>query len=223
MRLVPQARTRTISRQRIFAFVSIGAALAIGFLVMFNLMGRKDAMAAATGDYRSAATGNWNSILTWETYNGTIWVAAIATPTSADGVITIQSGHTVTVTANVMVDQVVVASGGTLANSAATLTIANGTGSDMDVSGTVNLNTGGTVAINSSAVITILNGGIWNYNGGTETTGAGWVVNNGGTYVHNVDGVAVPNATWGASSTLKITGVINTDPDVQSQTFGNVI
>jgi len=42
------------------------------------------------GDYRSAATGNWNAVATWERFNGAIWVAAVATPTSADGVITIQ-------------------------------------------------------------------------------------------------------------------------------------
>lgn len=222
MRLTQRIRTRTVSAQRIIAVASLATAIAIGLLVIFNITGRKSSMAAANGDYRSVATGNWSSILTWERYNGTIWVAAVAAPSSADGVITIQNGHTVTVNANATVDQVVVEAGATLTISAGTLTINNGISSDIDVSGTGNLN-GGTVSINSGAVITILSGGVWNYNSGTETTSSGWSINNGGTYVHNVNGIDVPNATWGPSSTLKITGVTNTDPDVQSQTFGNVI
>jgi len=209
--------------QRAIMVSSFLFVFALGFIVFVNLYDINKAYGAASGDYRSIATGNWNATSTWERYNGSAWVAASATPTSAAGVISIQSGHTVSVTANVTVDQVVVDAGGILTNSAATLTVANGTGSDLDVSGTVNLNTGGTVTISSSALITILSGGTWNYNGGNETTTGGWAVNNGGTYIHNVNNVDVPNATWGASSTLKITGVTNISPDVQYQTFGNII
>ena len=222
MRIIQRTRTRAASARRIIVAASLLTAIAIGLLVIFNLTGRKHAMAAANGDYRSKATGNWNAVTTWERYNGTLWVAAVATPTSADGVITVQNGHTVTVNASVTVDQVVVEAGATLTITSGTLTVNNGTGSDMDINGTANMN-GGTVSINSSAVITILNGGVWNYNGGSETTSAGWAVNNGGTYIHNVNGVDVPTATWGLTSTLKITGVTNTDPDVGNQTFGNLI
>lgn len=222
MRLTQRTRTgtRATSRQRVIALVSLGVVLAIGLLVFFNLAGRKDAMAAANGDYRSAATGNWSSITTWERYNGSIWVPAVATPTSTDGVITIRNGFPVTVNASVTADQVVVDPGATLTISSGTLTLVNGTGNDIDLSGTVN-HTGGTVTISGGAVV-VQSGGIWNYNGGSESS-SGWIVNNGGTYVHNVDAVAIPNATWGVSSTLKITGVINNDPDVGNQTFGNII
>lgn len=223
MHFVQRRKMRTSLREHLIMASSFLFALAIVFVIFIEGLDIKQAFGAATGDYRSKATGNWNSNSTWERYNGTTWVNASSTPTSADGVITIESGHAVSVTANVTVDQVVVASGGTLTNSAATLTIANGTGSDLDVAGTVNLNTGGTVTISSSALITILNGGIYNYNGGTETTSTGWAVNNGGTYVHGVNGVDIPNGTWGATSTLKITGVTNQDPETQSQTFGNLI
>ncbi|MBK5284308.1 MAG: hypothetical protein JJE25_02810, partial [Bacteroidia bacterium] len=219
----PRVRARMMIHQKVLLVTSLFSALAFGFVIYINFYQINEAQAAVNGDYRSAATGNWNSTATWERYNGSSWVAAAVTPTSADGVITIQSGHTVTVTANVTVDQVVVATGGTITNSSSTLTVANGTGSDFDIAGTFNLNTGGTVTISSSAVITILNGGVYNYNGGSETTGSGWAVNNGGTYVHGVNGVAIPSGTWGTTSTLKITGVVNTDPDVQSQTFGNLI
>src|SRR6185295_6090868 len=64
----------------------------------------QSAQADALGDYRSVASGNWNSISTWETFNGTSWVAATATPTNSDGVITIRNGHTVTITASVTYD-----------------------------------------------------------------------------------------------------------------------
>jgi fibronectin-binding autotransporter adhesin len=66
------------------------------------------------GDYQSAASGNWSAPATWQTYNGTQWVAAATAPASADGVITIRSPHTVTASAPVTVDQVVVNAGGQL-------------------------------------------------------------------------------------------------------------
>ena len=69
-------------------------------------------LAQATGDYQSAATGNWNATATWERFDGMSWVAAVATPTSVDGVITIRSPHVVTITATVTYDQVTIDSGG---------------------------------------------------------------------------------------------------------------
>src|SRR5262245_13978042 len=97
LKFTQRTRTRSLSTQRVIVLASLATAIAIGLLVIFNITGRKHAIAAANGDYRSKATGNWNSLLTWERYNGTIWVAAVASPTSTDGVITIQNGHTVTV------------------------------------------------------------------------------------------------------------------------------
>ena len=84
----------------------------------------------ASTQYRSVASGNWNATSTWESStDGSTWVAATATPTDADGAITIRNPHTVTVTASVSADQVTIASGATLhVNNLQTLTIANGTG-----------------------------------------------------------------------------------------------
>ena len=79
------------------------------------------------GDYRTAGNVTFSAAANWETYNGSIWVAAGAAPTNANGVITIQNGHTATVTAPVTIDQVIVNSTGILTvNSGQTLTIANG-------------------------------------------------------------------------------------------------
>jgi hypothetical protein len=64
--------------------------------------------------YRSYTSGNWNSNSTWQmsTNGGGTWISATSTPTSSNGTITIRSPHTVTVTADVTVDQVVIDAGG---------------------------------------------------------------------------------------------------------------
>ncbi len=89
--------------------------------------------APASGDYRSATSGNWNTTSTWQTFNGLFWLAASSTPTSQK--VTIQNGHTVAVTRNVTVRQVIVQSGGTITN-AQNLTL-NGNGTALDIFGTV--------------------------------------------------------------------------------------
>ena len=73
--------------------------LAIGCTILFH------AFSQATGDYRSKATGDWNAASSWERFDGTSWVAAVVAPSSTDGVITIQNGHTITNTTAVTVDQ----------------------------------------------------------------------------------------------------------------------
>ena len=70
--------------------------------------------------------------------------------TSSDGITTIQTGHSVTNTASVTVDQVTVQSGGQLTvSSGVTLTINNGVDTDLDVLGTLSVI--GTLTVNSSA------------------------------------------------------------------------
>lgn len=70
------------------------------------------APSASTDHFRSKASGNWNSIATWESSaNGIDWQPATLTPDFNANTITIMSGHVVQVTANVTVDQVVVRTG----------------------------------------------------------------------------------------------------------------
>jgi hypothetical protein len=73
-------------------FIACIVVLALGAFVT-------SAVADVTGDYRSAATGNWEATATWQTYNGSSWVAASAIPGSATNVF-IQAGHVVTLTAS---------------------------------------------------------------------------------------------------------------------------
>jgi CSLREA domain-containing protein len=89
--------------------------------------------------YRSRQSGNWNDFNTWQVNNGSGFVDATSgqTPTSADDTIEIQSGHTVGVTADVTADQLTVDSGGILnINSTQTLTLNDGTGTDLTISRT---------------------------------------------------------------------------------------
>ncbi len=88
-------------------------------------------------DFRSNANGNWNAIATWQRYNGTTWVAAVAFPTSANGTITISTGNTVTITATVTLDQVIIDLGATLTSSGASPTVfTNGAGVELTINGT---------------------------------------------------------------------------------------
>ncbi len=106
------------------------------FVLAFTLF-ISNSFSQVAGDYRSAASGNWNAIATWQTYNGAAWVAAAVTPNNTNGTITIQNPHVVTVTAAVAMDQVVIDIGGALQNNAAiVITLANGAGSDLIVNGT---------------------------------------------------------------------------------------
>ena len=76
------------------------------------------AFAQNVGDYQTANTGNWSDVTVWQVWDGSSWVAASHTPTSAsDPVnfkITIQSPHTITLDLNVTVYTVEVSSGATL-------------------------------------------------------------------------------------------------------------
>jgi hypothetical protein len=99
------------------------------------------AYAQVSGDYQSVTNGNWGTLSVWQTYNGTAWVAATVTPTSANAnVITIQSGNTVTLNvASISIDQVIV--NGTLQTTTTValggnFTVANGAGVDLLINGT---------------------------------------------------------------------------------------
>lgn len=166
------------------------------------------ANAQATGDYQSHNSGTWATAANWERWNGSSWVnPAPSAPTSADGVVTILNGHTMTNAANgLTIDQLVIASGGQLTiNSTVTWTLANGTGTDLDIQGTL-LNQGGTWTV----------------------TGAAWTVSSGGNYIHNTtSGVATPlgQATFNANGTMTFRGSSTLTPaiSVSGRTFGNLV
>src|SRR5258706_950152 len=112
-------------------------------IIFMTLLFYKSSNGQAADDYRTKASGNWNANSTWQRYDGTTWIdvngsAPNTIPSSADGAITILNTHTVTVSANVSVDQVTVNAGGQITvSSGKTLTIANGAGTDLAVNGAI--------------------------------------------------------------------------------------
>jgi len=122
--------------------------------------------------FRSVATGDWGSVSTWESSpDNAAWSAATLTPTSAANTISIRNGHTVTVSSNQDMDQVIIANGGVLFHSANTLTVNDGAGDDIVIqsggiftlasnsngpqfsgTATVNINTGGMLRLSASGL-----------------------------------------------------------------------
>ena len=149
--------------------------------------------------YKSnVASGNWSATGSWlqSTNGGTTWVAASASPSSTAGAIRIQSGHSITITTSVSLDEVTIDNGGTVTvNAGQTLTINNGTAAiDFTVNGTL---------INSNIVTTT---GVLSF-GST------------GVYNHNQNGGTVPTATWSTYSICNITGITSTLCSGITQTF----
>ncbi|PWU16613.1 MAG: hypothetical protein C5B50_13155 [Verrucomicrobia bacterium] len=125
-----------------------------------------------TGAFRSAATGNWGTTTTWQTWNGSSWVAATGTPDTTTPLTTIQSPNVVTVASSVTVSNVVVNSGGTITISAnKVLTLSSGPGANLDIFGTVN--GGGQVSGGAGTLLVVENGGTWDL----SSSGANLTVN----------------------------------------------
>jgi hypothetical protein len=170
----------------------------------------------ATDLFRSKTSGNWDQITTWqESHDGTSWFDAAVTPTNANSSsITILNGHTVTIPATLptlSVDQTTINTGGQITvGNGVTLTINDGTGTDLTANGILSVD--GTVVNQASSNIA-----------GTAST---ILFNANGTYVHNQNGGAIVTATWNINSTCKITGFTNASTTALTnlgQTFGNFV
>lgn len=78
--------------------------------------------ATVTGDYRTAASGNWGSSTVstaiWEKFDGSSWASTTVPPGGATPTVTIRTGHTVALNATTAVNNLVVESGGTLISGA---------------------------------------------------------------------------------------------------------
>lgn len=91
----------------------------------------------AQNHYRSITSGAWNSLSTWQQSPDLVtWTAAVFLPNYYAKTITIRSGHTVTISANVRIDETTINNGGTVNYNSKLLTINNGTGVDLQVNGT---------------------------------------------------------------------------------------
>ncbi len=105
----------------------------------------------SAGDYRSVSPGGtWTTASNWEIYDGANWMPASASPTSADGVITILSGH-MTIAGALTIDQTVLEAGTGLTWTSGALIIGNGTGIDFVVNGTLTDASTTSIAFSSGA------------------------------------------------------------------------
>ena len=168
----------------------------------------------AANDYRSAQSGNWNSLATWERFDGATWVTpAPFMPASPSGVVTIRTGHTVTFNFDLNVDQLVVEAAGTLTIPAGrTMTLLNGLGTDLVSNGSVDVY--GTLRSGNGAV-----------DGPTYTTTPSTITfMNGGVYKLSSDAGQVPMAMWNSGSTADFVGPSNTAaaPSGLNQPFHHV-
>jgi hypothetical protein len=189
----------------------------------------------STNDYyRSASTGNWNSTSTWQaSVDNITWQPAITVPDFNSNTITVQMGHTVTITSNVTLDQTIV--NGTLVygdNAGSVLTINDGTGDDLIINGTyqdfgptTNVWSGSsTWLIGSTGTLvrsrsTSSDAWMNHYSGGIATIPAtsNWIVRKTGTdnpAITSVGGMYYPNLTientsgsaWTAAGSSIFTG-----------------
>jgi hypothetical protein len=141
--------------------------------------------APGASSFRSAATGNWNANATWElsTDNRATWVAAPGTPTFDNSTnILVRSGHTVSATAAVTVDDLTVTNGGILQANGGLITITN-LGAPTDVYGSLRIANAANSALSTNATVSYLR------------------FQNGGSFVWNLQATAtVPLATWNDGS-----------------------
>lgn len=120
---------------------------------------------SATDHFRSKGTGNWNAVGTWESSaDGMTWINATLTPNNNANTITVLSPNTVTIPADVTIDQVTIKSGAMVDVTGGTLTVADGTGDDIVVNGIIKNSTNFAFTLSSGAAIKVTSGGKYQHN-----------------------------------------------------------
>jgi hypothetical protein len=177
------------------------------------------------GDYRSVASGNWALSTTWQTWNGSAWVAATVLPPS-NALVTILNTHNVTISVSTTIPKTVVNYGGTLTVGVGrTLNFGSAvTGDKLVVSGilhnqgTINFSGSTTIAsggvFRSIDILSFLTGSLLSIDG-TFINSSGTVsnatansihFNAGSVYEHNFTSTRgfIPSATWNTGSVCRI-------------------
>ncbi|MFL5763705.1 MAG: T9SS type A sorting domain-containing protein [Bacteroidia bacterium] len=222
-------------------------------LGVFLITSGTHCFAQNVGDFKSNASGNYNAGATWlKCVTAGTWVGATATaPTgvaATDGAITIMAGHTVTVNVSVSADEMTVSNTAILSiPTAVTLTIANGTGTDLTInSGGIVRSFAGTGTLSISAGASVANDGTLTQTVSTAIISNSGTITNTGTFSLAVGGTAnvkflagsfykhsyvstvaaagtIPTATWNATSTCEILccGNSGSAPSGLGQAFGH--
>ena len=154
-----------------------------------------------TDYFRSLNSGAWTTAANWESsHDNSFWFPATLAPVDYvnNKTVTVRSGDIITISANLTVDEVIIAAGGEILYSGGTLTINNGTGTDVDVTGILNRTSPNPITTT-----------------GTLNFGSG------GKYISNYATASIPTATWHANSILQIEASIADNEFTES--FGNVL
>ncbi len=237
-------KLRIRNRLQLRTHVIVGSIIVLltgAFSFLFFFGDAENAKASSSGDYRTRQSGNWTSSNTWEKYNGWYWSTTSSSPDDGDKSINIQSGHTITITSNLTVDELTIDAGGTLKVDDKDLKVDDGSGVDITVNGTLILNSKikmeknssmsvyGTVYHNSDNFdmkdhtdVEVYNGGLFVQKGGSLDDDKGdWHFYNGSTFEHAMNGNSILKATWASNSTCLLSGTTNNFPGNLNQTFGN--
>lgn len=188
------------------------------FFTLFGLFIFFSASAISQTNYRSAASGNWTSPASWETFDGSIWIPAVSSPTSADGTITIRNGHTISLNGPVTADEIIVDNGGIFSvnvfvstSGGNNLTLNDGPGTDLIVNGTLNL--GGFNIITGTGNFNLNN--IMNWTSGTldvvTVAASGTSVNLSGDFGKNLNADLTINGTFNWATGATAGGISFTD------------
>ncbi len=192
------------------------------FLIFFLLVGGT-AFSQAEGDYRSnvaGPVGQWEVLSTWQTFDGSDWVAATSIPDAGDGVITIQAGDSVLLTADRTIDQVVVDNGGVLAifhpsaGETATITLNDGgNGDDIIVNGRLYigvrgfLSGDGAVQVNPAGSLRVRGGGHL----AVTTENAGELEFRDGAFIDDTEVTNTGNVLWISGNITCTNATINNE------------
>lgn len=177
--------------------------------------------------YQSVATGAWATASNWEIADNLSFTGAVVASTPPNNLnnagIFIRSGSPITVSSAVTADQVTVDAGATLTVGAAgSLTIANGTGTDLSVAATGTLLTNAataTLSISGSATVQV-DGTFREATGVPTVTVTGTItIGATGTYEHSVNAGTIPTCTWTSGSTCKLLNMTATQPGGLAQSF----
>ncbi len=145
------------------------ASVALVIFCFFSLL-----LAQNQNDYRTFQSGDWFSPETWEVYTGDSWVLSASIPDAAtSNQIRICTGHTISVSDNITIDQMLVEAGGAInLASNKTITVNDGVGVDLVVDGILRIN--GDANQNSIGVTGIgkvqITGDCYWYSGGITNT-----------------------------------------------------
>ena len=212
----------------------------LAFILFFSI----SAWSQTTYTWNIAGGGSWATAANWTptrttpaandilvfSNGGTKTITSV--PTQTIGALLISNNSNITLDAsggpgkiltigNVVGTDLSIASGSSLTNSGSLDGITLSASSAADISGTLNVDAGSTFNNDALGIVSTVAGTINNLGTLTCTNATRLLFSAGGTYIHAINGGAIPTASWNAASNCNITGITSTAPSGLAQAFGN--